>query len=243
MLIIPAIDLRQGKCVRLRQGRKALSKIYEEDPLKPALQFEREGARLLHVVDLDGAFSDPNSRNRAVLREMIDVLKTPVQFGGGLRSFAEVNQAFAMRVHRVVLGTLAVTSPETVSQALNSFGSERVAVGIDARGGKVMTHGWTSESKLSALELAQQMARLGVERIIYTDIARDGMLTGADLEGAQNLARASGLKVTVSGGIASLEDLIRLKGAPEIDSVIIGKALYEGRFTLTEALRIARAKR
>jgi len=238
MLIIPAIDLREGRCVRLTQGRKNDVKIYAEDPVRLAQRYQNSGARFLHVIDLDGAFSDSNSRNRQVLRDITSRIEIPIQFGGGLRSLTDIQQIIESGVTRVVLGTLAVESPESLQQALESFGAERIAVGIDARGGRVLTRGWNIDGELSALELAQQVAAAGVERIIYTDVDRDGMLTGMDIDATCAIGRASGLKVTASGGVASLDDLVGLSEAGEcgIDSVIVGKALYEGRFTLEEAL-------
>jgi phosphoribosylformimino-5-aminoimidazole carboxamide ribotide isomerase len=244
MLIIPAIDLRAGRCVRLIQGRKEDLKIYDGDAVEIALNYQNTGAQILHIVDLDGAFSDANSRNRQVLRDIISRLEVPVQFGGGLRSIEIIAEVIELGVSRVVLGTLAVESPETLKMALDSFGAGRIVVGIDARDGQVMTRGWEKEGKLSALELAQKVAALGVERIVYTDVARDGMLGGVNLEETCKIARHAGLKVTASGGISSLADIKQLKQASEdptvcgIDSVIVGKALYEGRFTLAEALAL-----
>ncbi|MCU1266305.1 MAG: phosphoribosylformimino-5-aminoimidazole carboxamide ribotide isomerase [Acidobacteria bacterium] len=245
MLIIPAIDLREGRCVRLTQGRKEDVKIYDSDPLVIAEQYRDSGAEWLHVVDLDGAFSDPNSRNRQVVREIVSRIKLPVQFGGGLRSLQDIEQVIELGAARVVLGTLAVESPEILEKSLQLFGSNRVVVGIDARDGRALTRGWVNDTDLAAIELAQRVARLGVERVVFTDIARDGMLTGVNVEQTCAVARESGLKVTASGGVASLADLARLRAASEcgIDSIIIGKALYEGRFTLEEALREESAAR
>ena len=245
--IIPAIDLRDGRCVRLTQGRKDNATIYDGDPIDIALSYEVSGARMIHIVDLDGAFSNSNSRNRQVLREIISRITIPLQFGGGLRSLDEVAQVIDLGLARVVIGTLAVEEPERLDQALRLFGADRIAVGIDARNGRVLTRGWEKEGKLSALELAQNVAAMGVERIIYTDVARDGMLTGVNVEQTCTIARESGLKVTASGGVSSLEDIERLvnavsrnAGAAQIDSLIIGKAIYEGRFTLVQAIDAAK---
>jgi phosphoribosylformimino-5-aminoimidazole carboxamide ribotide isomerase len=236
--IIPAIDLRDGRCVRLVQGRKDKVTVYLGDPTTIALGYEAVGAEMIHLVDLDGAFSDPNSRNRRVLREIISKLKISVQFGGGLRSLDDIAQVIELGVSRVVIGTLAVEAPKSLDQALRLFGGDRLAVGIDARDGQVLTRGWERDGKISALELAKEVAAVGIERIVYTDVARDGMLTGVNIEQTSAIARESGLRVTASGGISSLADLTRLKTTSEsgVDSVIIGKALYEGRFTLEEAL-------
>ena len=239
MLVIPAIDLREGRCIRLKQGRKEEVTVYDGRPVEIAQSYQDNGARMLHIVDLDGAFSDPNSRNLQVLREVICKIKIPVQFGGGLRGYKDVEKVIELGVSRVVIGTLAVESPETLAKVVRSFGGDRIAVGIDAKNGQVMTRGWENEGNVSALELAQEVAALGVERIIYTDVARDGMLTGVNIEQTCMIARVSGLRVTASGGISSLEDIKRLRTASEcgIDSVIVGKALYEGRFTLKDALQ------
>lgn len=238
MLIIPAIDLRAGRCVRLTQGRRDETKVYDSDPVAVAKAFEAAGAQMLHVVDLDGAFSETNAHNRQKLREIIGALKIPVQFGGGLRRLEDVETVLRTGTARVIIGTLAIESPEILATLVKSFGSDRIAVGIDAKAGKVMTRGWEREESTSALTLAQQVASLGVERIVYTDVTRDGMLQGVNLDATCAIARTSGLKVTASGGVSSLDDLRRIQAASAcgIDSVIVGKALYEGRFTVTEAL-------
>ncbi len=242
MLIIPAIDLQNGKCVRLSQGRKDAPIVYNDDPITVAKDFELAGAQLLHIVDLDAAFSDSGSPNRDLLGQIIRAIEIPVQFGGGLRTAKDVEEMIKLGVRRAIVGTLAVESPETVADLVRDFGSERIAVGIDAKDGEVMVRGWEQRGKIRAAELARIVAQAGVERIIYTDVARDGMLVGPNVEQTRLLARESGLKVTASGGVSSLADLERLKHlAPfGVDSVIVGKALYEGSFTLTEALHAVR---
>ena len=229
------------------QGRKDETTIYDGNPIDIALSYEASGAEMIHLVDLDGAFADPGSRNRQVLREIISRINIPVEFGGGLRSLDEVAEVIELGVARVVIGTLAVEAPERLDQALRLFGADCIAVGIDARDGQVLTRGWEKEGKLSALELAKNIASMGVERIIYTDVARDGMLTGINVEQTCIIARESGLKVTASGGVSSLEDIERLMNASrgktgdgEIDSLIIGKAIYERRFTLAQAIDAAK---
>jgi phosphoribosylformimino-5-aminoimidazole carboxamide ribotide isomerase len=240
MLIIPAIDLRQGKCVRLTQGRKEAATVYDGDPVKVAEDFERDGARMLHVVDLDGAFSEANGRNREVLRDLVLAVGIPVQFGGGLRSTKDIEQVIGLGVARVVIGTLAIESPDMLAKIVRLCGVDHVAVGIDARNGQVVTRGWETEEQMSALTLARRVAAAGVERIIYTDVQRDGTLTGVNIDQTCLIAKASGLKITASGGVASLEDLERLRALIHcgIDSVIVGKALYERRFTLPDAIAI-----
>jgi len=237
MLIIPAIDLRGGCCVRLTQGRRDSAKVYDGDPVDIARDYEAAGAQLLHVVDLDGAFSEPNSRNRETLRKIVRSIQIPVQFGGGLRVVEQVKEVIDFGVARVVLGTLAVESTETLEKLLGKFGGEKIAVGIDAKRGTVVTRGWEKEAALSAAGFALQLASVGVERIIYTDVSRDGMLNGVNVEATCEIARVSGLKVTASGGVSSLEDIRRICRADcGIDSAILGKALYEGYFTIQEAL-------
>jgi phosphoribosylformimino-5-aminoimidazole carboxamide ribotide isomerase len=240
MLIIPAIDLKDGRCVRLRQGRRNDAKVYDGEPVEIARRFQDAGARMLHVVDLDGAFAGTDSRNRKVARRIIRALEIPVQFGGGLRTVSDVQQLIEYGAAQVVIGTLAAESPEMLEKFVQLFGF-RICVGIDARGGQVLTHGWEREEKLSAVELARRVADAGVDRIVYTDVARDGMLEGVSVEETCAIARESGLRVTASGGVSSLADIEQLKsiGACGVDSVIVGKALYEGRFTLEEALRVA----
>ena len=240
MIVIPAIDLRQGKCVRLIQGRKDAATVYDGDPVRIAEAFENDGARMLHVVDLDGAFAESNERNRHVLRDIVHVITIPVQFGGGLRGAKDIEQVISLGVARVVIGTLAVESPDLLTKIIREFGPEPVAIGIDARNGQVVTRGWETEEQLSALTFARQVAAAGVERIIYTDVSRDGMLTGVNIDQTCLIAEASGLKITASGGVASLADLGQLGTLSHcgIDSVIVGKALYEGRFTLPDAIAI-----
>jgi phosphoribosylformimino-5-aminoimidazole carboxamide ribotide isomerase len=240
MLVIPAIDLRQGNCVRLTQGRKDATTVYDGDPVKVAEGFERDGARMIHVVDLDGAFSESNGRNREVLRDLVGAVSIPVQFGGGLRGAKDIEQVISLGVDRVVIGTLAVESPDLLAKFVGLFGVDHLAVGIDARNGQVMTRGWETEEQMTALTLAQRVAAAGVERIIYTDVSRDGMLTGVNIDQTCLVAETSGLKITASGGVASLADLERLRAASHrgVDSVIVGKALYEGRFILADAIAI-----
>ena len=238
MLVIPAIDLRNGKCVRLTQGRKDVATIYDSDPVNVAENFESDGAQLIHVVDLDAAFSGENSNNRETVRQIIRSIKIPVQMGGGIRSVPAVEQAIALGVTRVVIGTVAAESIKTL-EAMVHHARHRIVVAIDASQGQVVTRGWERQEPLSALSLARRVAEIGVQRIVYTDVQRDGTLKGPNIEQTCKIATESGLKVTASGGVSSLEDLKRLKRASDcgIDSVIVGKALYEGRFTLFEALQ------
>lgn len=238
MLIIPAIDLRGGRCVRLAQGRRADVKVYDGDPVARARAFASEGAPMIHVVDLDGAFDDGGSPNREIARRIFETVGVPVQFGGGVRTEADVSRMIGWGAARVVVGTLAVESPALLERLAGKFG-ERIAVGIDARGGRVVTRGWERQEELAAVELARRVAAAGVARIVYTDVARDGMLGGANVEQTCAVARAAGVPVTASGGVSSLADLEDLRRAGRgcgIEGVIVGKALYDGVFTLREAL-------
>jgi phosphoribosylformimino-5-aminoimidazole carboxamide ribotide isomerase len=240
MIVIPAIDLKNGQCVRLLQGRKSDVTVYNEDPVGVAREFAAAGAEMIHVVDLDGAFSEGESPNRLVVRRIIDAVDVPVEFGGGIRSLEDVQRLCEAGVGRVVLGTVAAESPSQLHDFVGSFGS-KICVGIDARDGRVMTRGWEASAPLMAVDLARAVAECGVERIVYTDISRDGTLTGPNIEQTLAVARAANVRVTASGGVSSLEDIKQLgdAGDARVDSVIVGKALYEGRFKLEEAILAA----
>lgn len=238
MLVIPAIDLKNGSCVRLLQGRKSDVTVYNENPLAVAREFAAAGAEMIHVVDLDGAFNETVSPNRAVVRKIVDTVAVPIEFGGGIRSLDDVRELRG--VARIVLGTVAAESPASLREFVTAFAA-RVCVGIDARDGRVKSRGWETETALTAVELARTVADCGVERIIYTDIARDGMLVGPNIEQTLAVANAANVRVTASGGVSSLDDIRRLRDAGDdrLDSVIVGKALYEGKFTLEEAIDAA----
>ena len=240
MIVIPAIDLKNGKCVRLLQGRKSEMTVYNENPVEVAKEFAAVGAEMIHVVDLDGAFDGAESPNRAVVREIVNAVDVPIEFGGGIRTLTDVEELRAAGVARVVLGTVAAESPHLLKDFVSNF-SYTICVGIDARDGRVMTRGWEAATPLLAVDLARSVAECGVERIVYTDIARDGMLTGPNIEQTLAIARVANLNVTASGGVSSLDDIKRLRdaGDPRLDSVIVGKALYEGKFKLEEALSVA----
>jgi len=237
MLIIPAIDLKNGQCVRLSQGRKDAVNIYDEDPATVARNFVDSGAKMLHVVDLDAAFGNDNTSNREALQSILRSVTVPVQFGGGVRTLEAIRRLIDARVDRVVVGTIAAESTEILEQLAEEFGP-KVCVGIDARDGRVLVRGWETSTELKATDLAKKVAAAGIERIIYTDTVRDGMLTGPNIKQTIAIARASQLKVTASGGISSLDDIKSLCEAnePLLDSVIVGKALYEKRFSLQDAL-------
>ncbi len=236
MIIFPAIDLRAGYVVRLKQGRADAETKYGDDPAQVAARWQNEGAEWLHVVNLDGAFGEAASANLRELTRIVSAISIPVQFGGGLRDLASIETAFTLGVTRIVIGTAAIENPQLVSDVIARFGAERVAVGIDARAGMVATHGWREQSQVSAIDLAKQMRERGVGCIIYTDIARDGMLRGVDANAMAELARAANVRVIASGGVASLRDIEVLAARQEIEGVIVGQALYRNAISLREAI-------
>ncbi len=238
--IYPAIDLRKGQVVRLQLGDPQRQTTFSPDPLAVAQQWIASGARWLHVVNLDGAFDEAGLANWQVLPQLT-ALGIPVQFGGGLRSLKDIARAVNLGVSRVILGTLAIEEPDIVADALRIFGVERIAVGIDARDGQVKTRGWQSDTSSSPVNLGLQMGALGVRTVIYTDISRDGILTGVNIQATRELARGTGLNVIASGGVASLEDVYRTLDGTEdgVTGLIIGRALYDGEIDLAEALTAA----
>lgn len=215
--------------------------VYNDDPVQVASEFAAAGAQMIHVVDLDGAFNEIESPNRMVMRRIVETVDIPIEFGGGIRSLDDVQQLCDAGVARVVLGTVAAEAPLRVKQFVSRFGS-RICVGIDARDGRVMTRGWETATPLMAVDLARSVAECNVERIIYTDIARDGTLVGPNIQQTLSVAAAANVRVTASGGVSSLDDIKRLRDAGDsrVDSVIVGKALYEGKFKLEEAIRISK---
>jgi len=240
MTIYPAVDLRQGRVVRLRQGDPNQETVFGDDPVAVARRWLEAGARWLHVVNLDGALGEEGAQANLKALEGILALGAAVQFGGGLRSIADVEKALGMGVARAVLGTAAVENPALVEEAVRRFGAGRIVVALDARGGKVAVRGWKEASAFTPAELGLRMRELGVRRLLYTDVGRDGTLAGVNVEATVALARATGLKIIASGGVNSIEDIVRLKAyeADGIEGVVIGRALYEGRIDLQEALRV-----
>jgi phosphoribosylformimino-5-aminoimidazole carboxamide ribotide isomerase len=238
MMIYPAIDILNGHCVRLRQGRKEDETIYGDDPSEVARRWESLGASYIHVVDLDGAFSG-SSQNELSLRGILGAVNIPIQIGGGVRSKSDVERLINLGVDRVIIGTAAVTNPDFVIEAVTGWGAAQVVVGIDARDGQVAVQGWESTSQISALEVALSVKAAGVKRVVYTDIARDGMMSGPNVEATRRLARDSGLKVIASGGVSAMEDLdlVAETEADGVDGVIVGKALYEGTVNLSDAVQ------
>ena len=248
-IIYPAIDLRRGQVVRLRQGDPDAQTTFADDPAAVAQRWAEQGAEWLHVVNLDGAFTGQDlnlsldlNLNLRRLAEIRAATILPIQFGGGLRTLDDVALALALGATRVVLGTVAVRQPQIVADAVARFGAERIVVGIDARDGMVATHGWQETSALDALTVAQRMKALGVQRVVYTDIARDGTLTGVNLTATVALACASEMAVIASGGVASLDDIRALSGhqVDGVEGVIVGQALYTGAVYLREAIAVGK---
>jgi len=240
MIIIPAVDIKQGKCVRLLQGRMEDTTQYSEEPLKMAQRWENEGASLIHVVDLDGAFAK-EARNLKTIQTILSGIKVPIQVGGGIRDLKTIEMYMEMGVSRVIIGSQALYDPNFVREACQKF-KGRIVVGIDARNGKVAVEGWSRTSETKAIDLAKEFEACGVAAINFTDIYRDGMQTGPNIEETSALAEAVSIPIIASGGVSTIQDIknllkIESKG---VAGVITGKALYEGTLDLREAIRISK---
>jgi phosphoribosylformimino-5-aminoimidazole carboxamide ribotide isomerase len=243
VILFPAIDLKDGLCVRLQQGDMARATVFNRDPAAQAHEFEREGFRHLHIVDLDGAFAG-KPMNGAAVERILETVGLCVQLGGGIRSMATIEGWLEKGVNRVIIGTAAVRDPTLVKEAAKKF-PRRVAVGLDARDGKVAVEGWAETSELSALDIAKRFEDAGVAAIIYTDVARDGMLKGLNLDATIALADAISIPVIASGGLASIDDVKQLTEprAQKLEGAIVGRALYDGRLDAAEALKLIRDAR
>jgi phosphoribosylformimino-5-aminoimidazole carboxamide ribotide isomerase len=243
VILFPAIDLKDGVCVRLQQGDMARATVFNRDPAAQAHAFETQGFEYLHIVDLDGAFAGKPVNAQAVER-ILETISIPVQLGGGVRDMTTVEAWLDKGIDRVIIGTAAVRDPELVKEAAKEFPG-RVAVGLDARDGKVAVAGWAATSELSVHDTAKRFEDAGVAAIIYTDIARDGMLGGLNLDATIALAEAVAIPVIASGGLASLDDIKALlePRAKKLAGAIAGRALYDGRLDATEALRLIRSAR
>lgn len=233
MIIYPAIDIIDGKCVRLQQGSYNDVTIFGDSPVEMAIKWENQGAEYLHVVDLDGARSG-NSENAEVIRQIAKKLTIPVQLGGGIRSLDKIETILSNGVSRVILGTSAVNDQEMLKTALKEY-KDKIAVGIDAKDGMVAIHGWEKTSDFTAIDFAKRVEALGTKTIIYTDISRDGMLKGPNLVAMRDMAKSVNIEVIASGGVSCLHDVTNLKPTG-VSGVIIGKALYTGNIDLKEAI-------
>ncbi len=240
MIIYPAIDLKDGQCVRLVQGRAEDKTVYGSDPAHMASGFEQQGARYLHVVDLDGAFKGEPG-NLDAIRAISSAITIPFQVGGGLRSRDNVLALLNCGAARVIIGTRAVSSPEFLQSLIEEFGPEKIVVGIDARDGMVAIQGWVEVSSLHAVDFGRQMKDLGVKTAVFTDVSRDGLLQGPNLDSIRTMAVETGLEIIASGGVSSLENIRDLKAMERlgVGGAIIGKALYEGKISLPHALEEA----
>jgi phosphoribosylformimino-5-aminoimidazole carboxamide ribotide isomerase len=243
VILFPAIDLKEGLAVRLEQGDMARATVFNKDPAAQALAFEQQGFRYLHMVDLDGAFAG-KPMNAAAVDRILETIAIPVQLGGGIRNMATIEGWLEKGVTRVIIGTAAVRDPALVKDAARKFPG-RVAVGLDARDGKVAVQGWAESSELSVLDIARRFEDAGVAAIIYTDIARDGLLKGLNMDATIALAEAISIPVIASGGLGSIEDVKAMlePRAAKLEGAIAGRALYDGRLDPTEALGMIRAAR
>ena len=243
MILFPAIDLKEGLAVRLQQGDMARATVFHRDPAAQAHDFEQQGFEYLHIVDLDGAFAG-KPMNAAAVDRILETVSIPVQLGGGIRDTATVESWLDKGISRVIVGTAAVRDPPFVKQVARDYPG-RIAVGLDARDGKVAVEGWAEKSQLSALDIAKRFEDVGVSAIVYTDITRDGMLQGLNLDATIALADAVAIPVIASGGLASVEDIKALVAprATKLAGAIVGRALYDGRINAVAALDMIRAAR
>lgn len=243
MILFPAIDLKDGQCVRLRLGDMREATVYNDDPAAQARSFEAQGFEWLHLVDLNGAFAGAPV-NAAAVEAILKAVQLPVQLGGGIRGLGQIETWLDKGIRRVILGTLALRQPDLVREACRLFPG-RIAVGIDARAGRVAVEGWAETSELTAIELARHFADAGVAAIIFTDIDRDGVLAGLNIDSTLELARSVPIPVIASGGLASMDDIRRLlqPDCSILEGAITGRALYDGRIQISEALRLFRKTR
>jgi phosphoribosylformimino-5-aminoimidazole carboxamide ribotide isomerase len=240
VIIIPAIDLKEGKCVRLEQGLMERDTVYSDNPAAQALAWQAKGAELLHIVDLDGAFAG-EPKNRAAIEAIVGALTIPTQLGGGIRDLATIEAYLGMGVGRVIIGTAAQRNPELVQQACAKFPG-RIVVGIDAKDGMVAVQGWAEVTGITAVDLARKFEGFGVAAIVYTDISRDGMMQGPNIAATRALAEAISIPVIASGGVSSLRDIENLLAVESsgISGAITGKAIYSGAIDLTEAIALTK---
>ncbi len=243
MIVIPAIDLKDGRCVRLEQGLMEKDTVYHDDPAAQALIWQQQGGELLHIVDLDGAFAGV-PKNREAIRAIVGAIDIPSELGGGIRDLATIEAYLELGIDRVILGTVAKEKPELVQEACRLFPG-RIVVGIDAKEGLVAVRGWADVTEKRATEMAREMEGFGVEAIIYTDIARDGMMQGPNIEATRQLAESIRIPVIASGGVSSLKDIENLLAVESsgVVGVITGKAIYTGALDLREAVELTKGRR
>lgn len=235
MKLYPAIDMKDGKCVRLKQGEFKDITVYCDEPWKVARYFEENGASFIHLVDLDGALKG-HSVNEESIRRIVSEVNIPCELGGGIRTVRDIERVLSYGINRVIIGTKAVSSPEFVREAVEKFGSEKIVIGVDAKDGFVAVEGWEQLSDKTALSMCLTMKELGVKHIVYTDISKDGMLSGPNIAMTKKLTDETGLDIIASGGVSGTEDL-RSLAAAGIKGAIIGKAIYENRINIQDAVR------
>ena len=240
LLIIPAIEIKGGRCVQMVQGVEGFA--YSDDPVEMARLWRKENAKSLHVTDVDGAIAG-RLVNLDVIKRMVAAVDIPIELGGGLRTFDDVKSAFDLGVYRVVISTMIIENPDEAKKVLDAFGKSKVVLGIDANNGIVATHGWAESSGLTALTVALNAKAMGFSRIHYTDITADGTLRGVNLKILTQLAATSGMRVTSSGGVGGLDDLLKIQELEKlgVDSVVIGRALYQNRFSCQKVWRMCEA--
>ena len=238
MLLIPAIDLRNGFCVRLLQGESDKETVYSNDPAAMAVTFEEAGAKRLHLVDLDGAFQGERA-NISSIRSILKNVSIPVQIGGGLRTEEDIDRMLALGVSAVIVGTMAVKHPDVLEKLLKKYTDEQIILGIDARNRKVSIEGWKESTEIQDVKFALRWKNSGIKRVVFTDISRDGMLSGPNLAALREMAEHTGLKIVASGGISSMDDLEQLKTLEPngVDQAISGKAIYEGKIDLKRVFK------
>lgn len=240
LLIIPAIEIKAGKCVQMVQGIQGF--VYTDDPIEMAKLWRKENAKSLHVTDVDGAF-EGRVVNFDVIERMAKTVDIPIELGGGLRTFDEVKRAFDAGMYRVIISTLVIENPDEAKRILDAYGPSKVVLGLDAKNGFVRMRGWQEDTGLTAVSIALNAKSLGFKRIVYTDILLDGMMRGPNFDAIRSLAETTGLRITASGGISSLDDLLKLQELEPlgVDSVVIGRALYENKFACQELWRLCEA--
>lgn len=240
MIVFPAIDIRGGRCVRLTEGRFDMQTVFSDNPFEMAVRWQKEGGEYLHIVDLDGAL-EGESKNLPAIKEILANISIPAQLGGGIRTLKSIDSLLSIGLSRVILGSVAVRDPQLVKEAVKEYG-EKIVVGIDAKDGQVAVDGWGVSGGIEAGELARRMADVGVGRIIFTDIARDGKLSGVNAEATADIAEKSGVKVIASGGVTSMDDIKILQkyAGKGIEGFIVGKAIYTGALNLPEAIKTAK---